>query len=275
MTKDKGQRTKDHLVAVDIGNTRLKLGLYDHLEKSGSTALPIPRSTLDVVVDQLDRIADWLSESLALPPADVGWWIGSVQRSFTTELLDWLRERDAAGRIRLLCSEDLPLVAELPRPDMVGIDRLLAAVGANRLRSPDQPAVIVDLGTAVTVDLVSAAGAFQGGAILPGIAMSARALHEYTDLLPQIEMTELHAAPAEVGKDTKAAMRSGLFWGTLGAARELISRMTLPGENPEIFLTGGAAASVAKLLAPDARYEPNLTLGGIAITARHARDAGD
>ena len=65
---------------------------------------------------------------------------------------------------------------------------LLAAVAANRIRTADRPAVIVDLGTAITVDLVSSDGAFQGGAILPGIEMSARALHDYTDLLPRIEM---------------------------------------------------------------------------------------
>ena len=108
----------------------------------------------------------------------------------------------------------------------------------------------------------------------------------------------------EVGKDTVAAMRSGLFWGTIGAARELIARMSegaglsegvgsqfrrtaargdaaigeatkltpdplTPAPRPQVFLTGGAAASVAKLLAKDARYLPDLTLSGIAITAQH------
>jgi type III pantothenate kinase len=189
---------------------------------------------------------------------------------------------------------------------MVGIDRLLAAVGVNALREPPRPAVIVDLGTAVTVDLISAEGAFQGGAILPGISMSARALHEFTDLLPLIEMAELHEAPTEVGKDTVAAMRSGLFWGTIGAARELIARMSAPGDGvgsqlrrsaalrsttvagatkltpdplsqvllPQVFLTGGAAASVAQLLAADAQYVPDLTLGGIAITVAQLEATG-
>jgi type III pantothenate kinase len=264
-------------VAVDIGNTRLKLGLFSSAELESGTALPEPAGTLSVSADRLDEIAAWLAPHSV---ADIAWYIGSVQRSFTTELIDWLR-RQQAGRITLLCSGDLPLRVDLPRPDMVGIDRLLAAVGVNALRGPQRPAVIVDLGTAMTVDLISADGAFQGGAILPGIAMSARALHEFTDLLPLIEMAELHEAPAEVGKDTVAAMRSGLFWGTIGAARELIARMAASSTPaaassrgakttdplPQIFLTGGAAASVAMLLAADAQYVADLTLGGIALTA--------
>jgi type III pantothenate kinase len=258
-------------VAVDIGNTRLKLGLFSSAEAASGVPLPEPADTLSVSVDRLDDVAEWLQPHGV---SETSWYIGSVQRSFTTELLTWLRMR-CAGHITLLCASDLTLRVELPRPDMVGIDRLLAAVGAGALREPSRPAVIVDLGTAVTVDLISADGTFQGGAILPGIAMSARALHEFTDLLPLIDMAELHEAPAEIGKDTVAAMRSGLFWGTIGAARELIARMSgvgsdpSPQASPQVFLTGGAAASVAHLLAADAQYVPDLTLGGIAITVNH------
>lgn len=279
-------------LAVDIGNTHLKLGLYADgpavmpRGKGKAAVLPEPERTLSVAVDRLDDIAAWL---VPHEVAKLAWWIGSVQRSFTTELVDWLRRR-GTNAITLLCARDLPLRVELPRPDMVGIDRLLAAVGANVLREPQRAAIIVDLGTAVTVDAVSVDGAFRGGAILPGIAMSARALHEFTDLLPLIDMAELHEAPPPVGQDTVAAMRSGLFWGTVGAARELIARMSgldvhhfasrhgAPASSdgpaaPQVFLTGGAAASVAPLLAPDAIYAPHLTLGGIALTVGSAQRA--
>ena len=87
----------------------------------------------------------------------------------------------------MLAAGDLPLEVRLERPDMVGIDRLVDAVAVNRLRDAGRPAVIVDVGTAITVDLVSADGAFLGGAILPGIQMSARAMHEFTDLLPLVD----------------------------------------------------------------------------------------
>jgi type III pantothenate kinase len=150
---------------------------------------------------------------------------------------------------------------------MVGIDRLLSAVAANRLRPPDHEMVVVDLGTAVTVDLLSAGGAFQGGAICPGIGTSARALHEFTDLLPQLDMTELHTPPPACGRDTQGAMRSGLFWGAVGGVRELVARLSTPGKPHTVVMTGGAAPNVAALVAPDALFVPHLTLSGIALAA--------
>jgi type III pantothenate kinase len=166
----------------------------------------------------------------------------------------------------MLTSGDLPLVIKLPRPDMVGVDRLLDAFAANQLRSPGRPAVVVDVGSAITVDLLDAEGAFLGGAILPGISMSARALHEFTDLLPLIDMAELAEPPPALGKATAAAMRSGLYWGAIGGVRQLVEQLTGDG-SAEVFLTGGAGTVVAKLLGQSAHYVPHLTLAGIALAA--------
>jgi type III pantothenate kinase len=128
--------------------------------------------------------------------------------------------------------------------------------------------VVVDLGSAVTVDLVSPSGAFSGGAILPGIAMSARALHAQTDLLPDIAMSDLREPPPALGASTEEAIRAGLYWGAVGAARELIARLTAGADHPPlVLLTGGAAPAVAKLLDADARYLPHLVLSGIAAAA--------
>ena len=172
----------------------------------------------------------------------------------------------------LLTSGDLPLVVKLPRPDMVGVDRLLDGLAANRLRRPGRPAVVVDVGSAITVDLLDAQGAFLGGAILPGIAMSARALHEFTDLLPRIDAAELAEPPLALGTATIAAMRSGLFWGAVGAVRQLVEQLTGGHHLPmvgdaEIFLTGGAGPVVAQLMGTAAQYVPHLTLAGIALAA--------
>ncbi len=101
------------------------------------------------------------------------------------------------------------------------------------------------MGTAITVDLVSADGAFLGGAILPGIAMSARALHEFTDLLPLVDLAELAAPPPALGTETEAALRAGLFWGAVGGVRELMGQLAGP-ERPQVILTGGASAAVAE-----------------------------
>jgi len=252
------------LVAVDVGNNRTKYGWF---EGPAAGRLPEPIERLEVAGDWPDfgALHRWLGP-LVLGP--VGWWIGSVNRPSCTRLVDWLREHRPEDRVTLLAARDVPLEVDVDRPDMVGIDRLLDAVAADRLRHPGRAAVVVDVGSAITVDLVSPQGAFLGGAILPGIAMSARALHQFTDLLPLLDMSELAEPPPALGQSTVAAMRSGLFWGAVGAIDQLSRRLTAghPGP-PQIFLTGGAGPAVAALLGPEALHVPHLTLAGIALTA--------
>jgi type III pantothenate kinase len=185
-------------------------------------------------------------------------------------LFDWLTAQ-RVDRKKLLMAADLPLVVELAHPDRVGMDRLVDAVSVNRVRMPGHAAVIVDLGTAITVDLVSAKGVFMGGSILPGIGMSARALHQFTDLLPLLTMSELAEPPQPLGISTSTAMQSGLYWGAIGAIRELTARLTAGLDQVQVFLTGGAAPTVAHLLTDQrtgaAVYQPHLALAGIALAA--------
>jgi type III pantothenate kinase len=253
------------LMAADVGNNRIKLGLF---EADPGGHLPEPSRWFGMVNEEpdLDRIGSWLVDTV---PQRASWWISSVNRPTTTRLIDWLRYGRPQDRITLLAAGDLPLQVAVERPDMVGIDRLLDAVAANHLRQPDRPAIIVDLGSAITVDPVSHEGAFLGGVIMPGIAMSARALHEFTDLLPKIEMVELTTAPPALGTSTIPAIRSGLFWGAVGGIRQLIDLLgqQVTGK-PEVFLTGGAGPAVAELLGAGTRHVPHLTLAGIALAAR-------
>jgi len=257
------------LIAVDVGNARTKLGAVraDWADRLPEAEEPLG---IDNQAEELDSLAAWLAPFAA---TRASWWIGSVNRSAATRLVDWVRRNRPEDPLTLLSAADLPLAVELPRPDMVGVDRLLDALAANHLRQPDRPAVVVDVGTAITVDLVSAHGVFCGGAILPGIAMSARALDEFTDLLPLVDMSELTEPPPAVGTSTEQAMQSGLFWGAVGSIRELIRQMTdaLPkgqANEPDVFLTGGAGPAVADLLGPSAHHVPQLTLMGIAWAAR-------
>ena len=252
------------LIAVDIGNARIKLGLF---ATPRTSSLPEPVRTLSLAGDllELDQIAPWLDESLDKP---YSWWVASVNRLATTRLTDWIRKHLPEHRITLFTADNLPLTVQLELPDMVGIDRLINAVAVNCLREANRPAVIVDVGTAITVDLVSADGAFQGGAILPGLQMSAQALHEFTDLLPLVDMSDLAAPPPALGKATVSAIQSGLFWGAVGSIRLLIEQLTVGiAFKPQVFLTGGVSATVARLLGPDVQHVPNLTLSGVAVTA--------
>ena len=254
------------LIAVDIGNARIKFGLF---RPALGDVLPQPEKTLalDGRRPEWGRLAAWLEE---IGQGQMHWWIGSVNRPVTGRLLDWIRRGRPADPVTLLASGDLPLEVSVDRPDMVGIDRLLNAVAANRLRGPKRPAIVVDVGTAITVDLLSANGSFRGGAILPGIAMSARALHEFTDLLPLLDLSELAEPPAALGTATVPAIQSGLFRYAVGAIRELAEQFSQGlDRRPEIFLTGGAGPAVAELLGGDTTQVPQLTLAGIALAARY------
>ncbi len=244
--------------------------------------------------------ASWESQALHLPerpasqvqPDPGGWacWIGSVNRPAASRLLQWLGQHWPQAPVKLLQWTDLPIQVRVQQPERVGIDRLLNAVAANRLRRPDRPAVVVDAGTAITVDWISADGAFCGGAILPGLQMAAKALHQFTDLLPEVSFAEGSEPPPALGTYTEAAIRSGLFWGTVGAIGELIHQLAqqaaggpehraarvswqsvpdrLPGAgSPQVFLTGGDGSLLAAQLGLQDQYLPHLSLAGIALCA--------
>jgi type III pantothenate kinase len=259
----------DAMIAVDIGNMRAKFGLF---EGPAGEGLPAPVRTMEISFHErdLDELLPWLNP---YSPAQVTWWIGSVNRPGTFRLLDWLASQGAAETPRLLAHTDVPLQVSLPKPELVGIDRLLNAVAANRLRALGEAAIVVDLGSAITVDRVSRDGSFAGGAILPGIGMAARALHEFTDLLPLLDVREFHEAPAGLGTSTVEALESGLFWGAVGGIRELVGQLSSIEDRrpPTIFLTGGGAATIAEHLSLNAKHIPHLTLSGIAVAAQAAR----
>jgi type III pantothenate kinase len=169
--------------------------------------------------------------------------------------------------VRLLTHRELPIEVKLEFPDRVGLDRLAAAVAVNVLRTAGSPAIVVDAGSAITVDLVAADGAFEGGVILPGFRMSAEALSN-ADLLPVARFSP-DDIPSVIGKSTEAAIRSGLFWGAVGAVREIIERMSAKlDRQPELFVTGGDLRRLAEHLGDEASFVPNMVLSGIAVAAQ-------
>ncbi len=253
----------DPLLAIDIGNSRIKLGLFQSAENA--TALPqilareaFPLTDPDVLV----RLRAWLMKHQR--PQTVT--IGSVNPPWLANLLnEW---PGALPSPRLTAA---PPASRLPNrtqfPERVGSDRLFNALATLRLCEEHQPAIIIDSGTATTVDLVDATGAFRGGAIVAGLDLIARALHQRTAQLPLISTSDFSAPPAPVGTDTVTALRSGLFWGLVGSIRELVTRMrkTLETE-PTLVLTGGTAPLILPHL-QGVRHEPNLTLQGILLAA--------
>ncbi len=275
-------RCSTEIVAVDIGNSRMKIGLIARApvdEQAQGGDLPLPTITLDLTIDHAtgrfdtEQLTNWCKQL----NRSIDWFVASVHRGAADELgrfiEQWNLQANLACAFHRITYLDAPNAIRVEEPGRVGIDRLMAAVAANGIRQKNRAAIVADLGSAITVDLVDESGAFCGGAILPGIAMSARALHEYTDALPRVAMDHLEHPPAVVGKSTIPAIEAGLYWGAVGAVRELVSQMSKSlSLEPEVFITGGASVHVAKLLEGIGvhlvRHEPYLVLSGIALVAR-------
>jgi type III pantothenate kinase len=254
------------ILAIDVGNSRVKLGAFGDTPNAET----LPDDTLALARDssQWSPLDPWLS-AVCKEPAKIFAWMCSVHRTTSGELLEHLRRQRHIDPVRALTWQDFPLRVSVSHPEHVGIDRLAAAYAAHCLADAKRAAIVVDFGSAITVDRVSASGEFEGGAILPGLNMAAAALHRSTDALPHIELNYDDATPNVLGKSTKAAITSGIYWGAVGAARELVSRLVEHGEPaPAVFSTGGAAQWLARSLAGAARFEPDLVLRGIALAAR-------
>lgn len=248
-------------IVIDIGNTTVKAGLFDDV---AGEDLPQPREIFahDAAADVFDELQHWLADQ---PVETSTWHIASVNDRARDRLVAWLSQRRPPPTMHPITHDRLPLAVDVAHPERVGIDRLLASAAINRVRDPHRPAIVIDAGTAITVDCVSAAGAFLGGAILPGMKMAGQALDRYTEKLPLIDVTDL-SRPTPIGRDTAAAISSGIFWGTRGAVSQLIAQMKKQLQaNPQLYITGGDAE---RLQIDDARAMPHLVLSGIALAAQ-------
>lgn len=245
-------------VVVDIGNTRLKWGVC----RDGRVT--------DVLRLPLDDTAAWDAELSRLPPLQAfsrKWAVASVNPPALLRFVGWADNH--GGMVVFERHTDLPIRVNVDEPENVGIDRLLGAVAASAMVPPGTPAITVDVGTAVTVNLIDADGVFQGGAIFPGPRLMARALHDFTAKLPLVELGETPGGP--MGKNTAAAIRIGIESAIGGGVMQLTSALAdecpVP---PWIFLTGGAHHLIAGYRAPWAaewRSVPALTLEGIRLAA--------
>jgi type III pantothenate kinase len=249
-----------NLLAVDIGNSSTKVGLY--LE-------PVACPPLATWVQSLDTGVEPGEELPAQLPLQAAWWVASVQRERERRFAAWVKQHRPLDEYRLLTFRDLPLEIRVDHPEQVGLDRLAVAVAVNALRDADRPAVVIGAGSALVVNLIAADGAFEGGAILPGFRMGAIALSN-ADLLPEVLFRSSDEPPPVLGKNTEAAIRSGLFWGAVGAVREIIERYAEDHRRPQVFVTGGDLQRLAPLVSAEAQFVPNLVLSGIAIAARAA-----
>jgi type III pantothenate kinase len=249
-------------IVADLGNSRLKWGRIDQTGRlDGSIALPLGAAAAWSAAWE-----NW-NDSGAVPSR---WAISTVNPPLAKQLERFLDGLGNAKASWFRSAADVNVPHELVEPETAGADRAFAVAAAIGLAPAGQPGLVVSCGTAITIERISKQGIWQGGAIAPGLGVVARALHERTAQLP---MVELHQAPAHWGASTRPALEAGVFWGTVGAVRELLDRQRADlGGEPWVIWTGGDAALVAgALLGAGARIEPDLVLIGLSrvLTSSH------
>ena len=220
--------------AVDIGNTSIKFCIWG----DGGEWSSLPKSLSEVVDVFRDRGVDKVAYC-------------------TTRHLDSAERRliEDEGWWGLSATEPLPLKIEYSTPATLGLDRLAAALGAPA-RFPSETVLIADIGTALTLDVVTAGGVFKGGNISPGLTMRLKALHHYTSKLPEVESLICEGL---LGTDTTGAIQLGALWGVANEIGGMFRLVKRDMGCDAVVLTGGDApfmrSYVKKALDGEARLE--------------------
>ena len=245
-------------LAIDCGNTNTLFAVHDGdgWRAEWRTATHSTRTA--------DEHAVWLSQIMAMHGLAFSDISACVISTVVPQALFNLRNlsRRYLGAEPLIIGEpgvELGAEVRIPRPQEAGADRLVNALGAKT--KYDGALLLIDSGTATTFDVVSADGAFEGGVIAPGINLSVKALHEAAARLPRIEIRQPEKA---IGKDTVAAMQSGIFWGYVELIDGLAERIKAEYDAPmTVIATGGVASLFDGASRSIDHFDPDITIQGL------------
>ena len=240
-------------LTIDQGNSRTKVALFD---ESGQLKKAIVyKAFTSADVERLFSLypikASIISSVINIEPAVVN----ALHRlSARFVLFDHLTP--------------LPIKNGYGTPQTLGLERLAAAVGAVSL-CPNKNLLIIDAGSAITYDYISADGVFRGGNIAPGIKMRLEALHKMTQKLPLVEADENELIPL-FGSNTRDAIKAGVIRGVSFEVKGYMRTLTERGEDFTTFLTGGHAPYILNTIRNKSiRVEKNLTLIGLNCILEH------
>jgi type III pantothenate kinase len=247
------------LLVIDVGNTNTVVGLYDGQTlvhnwrittdkgRTGDEYALLLHELLRLANVSFDRIGDVMMSSV-VPP---------TQHAIETLCIKYI------GRPPYVVGPGIktgmPILYDNPRE--VGADRIVNAVAA--FARWQRSLIVVDFGTATTFDYVTAKGQYQGGAIAPGLKISADALFEKASKLPRVEVAR---PPAVVAKNTVNSIQSGLFYGYVGLVDGIVGRMKKETRDDSLVIaTGGLAVLMANETQTIDEVDPDLTLEGLRI----------
>jgi type III pantothenate kinase len=247
------------LLAIDIGNTNITLGLYD-----GDALGPRWRLSTgnEKTADEYGLIILGLFRRAGVfAPAVDAAAIASVVPPLTGAFADACRQYLQCEPLVVDggCNTGVPI--RYDDPSQVGADRIVDAAAARRLYGG--PACIVDFGTATTFDAISREGDYLGGAIAPGIGISSEALFKRAAKLPRVDFLK---PPAAIGRNTVHSLQSGLLFGYIGLVEGMVERFRAElGPEMKVIATGGLAEIVARETDVISIIAPWLTLEGLKI----------
>ena len=254
------------LLAIDIGNTTIAMGIFEGKVLVNDWSI---RSEREKTADEYSIMLLELLRFAAVDPSAVrGVIISSVVPPLTpafqalSQSLFGIKPIVVGPGLRT----GMPILYE--NPGEVGADRVVASIAA--FEKHGGPCIIVDFGTATTFDAITAKGEYLGGAIAPGIQISAEALYLRTAKLPRIEVAKPKKA---IGKTTVASMQSGIYFGYVGLVNTIIAEITKElGADPKIVVTGGFAAQLGPEITVRHHHEPQLVLEGLRIVFERNRE---
>jgi len=229
-------------LCIDIGNSRAKIALFRE-----------NKVVAEYVCEELTK--DFLQDIFA--EYDVKKSIISSVTHNKREIITFLKKRTAL--IELTSETPIPLNINYLTPKTLGCDRIAAAVGAAEIL-PKSNVLIIDIGSCVTMDLVTADGSFQGGNIAPGFLMRINAMYDYTAKLPIVKP---QIAETILGRNTTEAVLCGAFWGIVSEVNALLDRLLGYYPDISIILTGGDSHYFEKHLKNCKKIVPNLVLIGL------------
>ncbi|MGK7344353.1 MAG: type III pantothenate kinase [Candidatus Nitrospinota bacterium M3_3B_026] len=252
------------LLAVDVGNTNIVLGVFEGEKLLTNWRLDTKsertEDELAVMVTQLMRLSK-------IDPASVSdAAVSCVVPPALPPILGFLRKTFGIDPVVVGPGVKTGISLKVEDPREVGADRIVNAVGALEKYAP--PLILVDFGTAITIDAVSAESEYLGGAITPGIGLSLNALYHHAARLPEVEFKK---PPSVIGKNTVAAMQSGAYYGFASLVDGIVERMKPRlAPEPKVIATGGQALLVSQISGTIQAVEENLTLEGLRVI--HARN---
>lgn len=247
------------LLTIDIGNTNITLGLYDGEKLSGHWRMATNHERMP---DEYGIMMSDLLEHSNVRPQDLeGICMASVVPPLTSRFIEACNTYLQTDPFTVDYSTKTGVKILIDDPQGVGADRIVDVVAVKKFYGG--PACVVDFGTATTFDAIDAQGNYLGGAIAPGIGISADALVKYTSQLPRVD---LQAPPNIIGKNTIHAMQSGLLFGYVSMVEGMVARFSeVLGPEMKVIATGGLAELVAKHTPVLQITAPWLTLDGLRL----------